>query len=499
MPIANRAKMVGSLVKPAGRRRDWRAFCRVTLLAISVIAVAQAGGAPLYPLKKSTNGRYLVDQTSTPFLMIGDTAWSLIVNISEADAAAYFANRRAAGFNSVMINLLCNTYTGGRGDSSTYDGIRPFNGLISGKTTYDLATPNEIYFAHVDRIIALAASYGLNVFLDPIDTGGYLRPEGTPTMQDNGAAKLRAYGEYLGHRYRDFPNIVWQHGNDYDREYWKIAGNETLVSSVVLGIKGNDPNHLHTIELGAPGGSYDDPFWADIVDLDATYTWDPTYDQVLIEYNRSRVPVYVVEDHYEGEAVGWPPAHNNSERGTPMINRRQDYWTMTCGATGKLYGHHNIWTFSSGWAGSLNTQAVSELGHMAALFSSRRWYDLVPGSRAVVVSGEGTYAATGKVSASDYVTAARTADGSLVIAYLPTRRTVTIDMSKLAGPVRARWYDPTTGAYSPIAGTPFGNTGSHSFTPAGDNGAGDGDWVLVLEATATPVSRLPPLHPGHTP
>jgi hypothetical protein len=66
--------------------------------------------------------------------------------------------------------------------------------------------------------------------------------------------------------------------------------------------------------------------------------------------------------------------------------------------------------------------------------------------------------------------------------YMPTRRTITVDMTKLSGPVTAKWYDPTNGAYTIVSGSPFANIGSLTFTPTGDNSAGNGDWVLVLEA-----------------
>jgi hypothetical protein len=56
---------------------------------------------------------------------------------------------------------------------------------------------------------------------------------------------------------------------------------------------------------------------------------------------------------------------------------------------------------------------------------------------------------------------------------------VTIDMTKIAGRVRARWYDPTNATYSLIG--VFPNVGTHDFTPPATNAAGDGDWVLVLE------------------
>ena len=118
-----------------------------------------------YPLKVSANGRYLVDRDDVPFLMIGDSPQALTVNLSEAEADAFFADRQAAGFNLVWVNLLCATYTGGRADGSTYDGIVPFT------TPNDLATPNDAFFTRVDHMLNPAAAHGLVVLLDPSGTG----------------------------------------------------------------------------------------------------------------------------------------------------------------------------------------------------------------------------------------------------------------------------------------------------------------------------------------
>ena len=77
----------------------------------------------------------------------------------------------------------------------------------------------------------------------------------------------------------------------------------------------------------------------------------------------------------------------------------------------------------------------------------------------------------------------RAPDGRLVIVYVLTIRPITVDMSKLSGPTAARWYDPRIGEYIKVGGSPFSNTGSRQFTPPGKNHDGDGDWVLVLEAS----------------
>ncbi|HXT34786.1 MAG TPA: DUF4038 domain-containing protein, partial [Chloroflexota bacterium] len=121
-----------------------------------------------WPLKASANGRYLTDQNGIPFLVVGDSPQSLIGNLSEADAATYFANRHADGFTAVWINLLCDSYTFCNSNGTTSDGIAPFT------TSGDLSTPNPAYFQRVDDLIRLAAQYGLTVFLDPAETGGWL-------------------------------------------------------------------------------------------------------------------------------------------------------------------------------------------------------------------------------------------------------------------------------------------------------------------------------------
>src|SRR5262249_13796346 len=59
--------------------------------------------------------------------------------------------------------------------------------------------------------------------------------------------------------------------------------------------------------------------------------------------------------------------------------------------------------------------------------------------------------------------------------------------------VTARWFDPANGTYQAVAGGPFTNAGSRSFTTPGAHGGG-ADWVLVLETGATPT---PPAAPSN--
>src|SRR4029077_12396478 len=103
------------------------------------------------------------------------------------------------------------------------------------------------YFAHCDRIIAMAAAHGMVVFLDPAETNGFLGE-----MRANGVEKCRAYGRYLGRRYRDADNIIWLSGDSFAA--WKDSANDAVVTAVALGIKDTDDRHLHTVELGEANG-----------------------------------------------------------------------------------------------------------------------------------------------------------------------------------------------------------------------------------------------------
>lgn len=419
---------------------------------------------PVYPLKIGPTRRYLVDRRGRPFLIVGDSPQALIADVSLTQADRFLANRRAAGFNSVWVNLLCNSYTGGRPDGTTYDGISPFT------RAGDLSTPNPAYFARVHAMVRLAAKHGLAVFLDPIETGGWLK-----VLRRNGVGNAYEYGRYLGQQFRRYPNIVWFNGNDF--QTWRRPADTALVLAVAKGIKSTAPNQLQTVELDYwTSTSLDDPRWRGMIELEAAYTYYPTYAQVLEAYaRRPHLPVFMVEANYEGEH--WYTG--------PSTLRRQEYWTMLSGASGQFYGNKYTWQFSDGWRGYVDTVGSRQLTIATNLLAHRRWYDLVPDrAHKLVVSGYGTYAERGDVNDNDYVTAARTGDGKLAIAYVPTSRTMTVALTRMSGRrVRARWYDPSSGRYAAVSGSPFERHGKQAFTTPGRNHDGDPDWVLVLTAT----------------
>ena len=296
---------------------------------------ATAPSASNFPFATSisSNHRYVVDQYGHPYMIVGDSAHSLAVNLSTTEMNAYFADRQAHGFNAVLVQLISGDYTGNQSANSanfaTYDGITPFS------TNGDISTPNPAYFARMATMVQLAENHGITVILDPADTGQLL--DSSTFLADNGQAKDYAYGVFLGNTFKSFPNVAWESGNDYE-QYG--PANNAYVLSIAQGIRSVDPKQLQSVELNySTSLSSDDPQWAAFVNLNAEYDYYSPYAEVLAGYNFDgpTMPVFGTENDYEFEN------NINVNPGSTQNLRLQEYWTMTSGATGLLYGNHYTW------------------------------------------------------------------------------------------------------------------------------------------------------------
>jgi hypothetical protein len=221
--------------------------------------------------------------------------------------------------------------------------------------------------------------------------------------------------------------------------------------------------------------------WKPYVDVDLAYTYAPTYTQVKKCYNQSNLPVVMFEAVYETD--GTPNSCRHGYCGTERVLHSVEHWSILSGAVAEqFYGHEATWVIDHGdVVNRLNTIPQKQLLHVKSLYSTRRWYDLVPDfNHTVVTSGYGNCPAGAEwgynFAAAACTTTARASDGTLIIAYMESRRATTVNMAKLSGPAKAQWFNPRNGAYTTIAGSPFANSGSKVFVPPES-----GDWVLVLE------------------
>jgi hypothetical protein len=411
------------------------------------------------------------------------------------------------GFNSVLIALLCDQYAACPSANGTdYAGDNPFTSGTS-PSNYDLSTPNPAYFSAAHTIISEAQSDGLAVFLDPIGTDGCQSGGWITTLENNGdgstttSTKDYQYGAYLGTEFGDLKNVVWTSGNDFQCVETSADNNDAL--AVVKGIKSTDPTALQTVEmdycggLGTtcegsssivdtgtnPGPSPVDTGWGSSINLNGAYTYAPAYAEDLTAYGQSpTMPMFLMESNYEAYDLsgtdGCSAARNC---------RLQEWWTMTSGGAGQLYGGPCFGITVTTILSTCDTTGAAQLRYETNLLSGLAWYDLVPdSSHTLVTSGYGTCPTTGSIVAVNCVTTAQTPDKTLAISYLPdpggTLSTITVNLANMAGATTARWYDPTNGTFQPA--TYGGTTSAATFTPPGPNSAGDSDWVLVLQSPA---------------
>jgi hypothetical protein len=334
----------------------------------------------------------------------------------------------------------------------------------------DFSTPNEVYFAHADRVIDLAASQGIAVMLFPAYLGlmaqeGW-REEMSAMGATPGAPKCSSYGTFLGQRYASKKNIIWVWGGDYTPT--SDIDVETCLKAIRDGILAAAPGTLTSGHWEPESTSRDEPAFAPFLDIVGVYT----YLDILAPCRTARAatprkPTFLLETCYENETI------RSCAATTAEVRRRQWWGFLGCGA-GEISGNHPIWLFDPGWQQALTSSLSNSQVRLATIAHSVRWQALALDD-AFITAGRG--------SGYTEVAAARTADAGSrqAVVYFPpgSAASVTLNLGLLGSSVTATWEDPSA-ERSVSAGA--GLTGSHAFASPGKNAGGDSDWVLVLTA-----------------
>lgn len=497
-------------------------FVRVGLLSVGLMvcctgvvpaacqspATAVAGTGQFMAL--SADRTHLVNTfTNKPVFITGDTAYNLITQLtSDADVETYLADRQAKGINLIWVALVDDsshgegTHRPGRneqGEGNTQKdafGNDPWNGGAD-FTGMEGATA---YWDHVDDVLQRAAAHGITVlagigFSATFESCKFRYYSSMATTSD---ATMKAYGAFLGNRYRSYPDIIWLQGGDANI---KLCGSDLgkKTDDIARGILSADPMHLMAVEatsgvwgeasatnwssytfgpnnpsgwltLGTiyPKGTPDKVFSAEI---------DQIVSQNVTETGATPfVPYFSVEDPYEYEP--WSrDAYDDQQL------RQEGYTEILSGATlGRLFGSAGVWPFGAGccqhgsrWQVIMEHPASFDQQRLGQLFRSREHWKLVADiNHAVVTAGFG--------SGENLTVTSRTSDGQTIIAYVPNgnRARLTLDMSKITTGINQAtcwWFNPSSGATT-LIGT-FATFGSRNFTPPDSN-----DWVLVLDDTA---------------
>jgi len=419
-------------------------------------------------LKISENKRFIIHDNGTPFFYLGDTGWELFHRLNKEETEKYLENRRYKGFTVIQAVAL-----------AELDGLNTPNAeghkpLIDN----DPLKPNEPYWQHVDWVIKKAAEKGMFIGLLPTWGDKVDKRWGVGPVIFN-AENAYKYGQWIGKRYRDFPNIIWINGGDREG-----GGNNTPIwNALAEGIKSVDKNHLMTFH---PWGETSSSQWfhnSSWLDFNMCQTGHgqrsyAIYKRLVVrDYNLKPVkPCFDGEPRYEDHPVGWKPEVLGWFDDADI--RQALYWNLFSGAFGHTYGCHPIWQMKTpereavglarnNWYDVLDLPGASQLIHARRLLESRPFLSRIPDQSII---------APEYFPETDYVVATR-GDGYALI-YFPTGWPAEIIFDPIgAEKITAWWFNPRNGEAKP--GGTFNGKGSAKFTPP-SSGRGN-DWILVLD------------------
>ena len=468
-------------------------------IATIVLLAACGGGddnggtsAVTFPLAASDNKRYLQDQNGVPFPILGRTAW-FITSLSPADYTTFIDDTAAKGYNAIEFHVVNHDPRGnhppfGFGENGAL--ALPFTKRLNGSAwngalSYtnintqapDFTMPNEAYWSQVDGLLAYCESKGILAFMFPAYVGFAGTEQGwMDEMVANGPTKMRRYGAWVATRYKNQKNLVWMAGGDR----MAFDANQTDVEeALITGLKSvaNQQSTHYSAQWIRGSIATDQP------DFGSEMTLNGTYANSLDVNNQGRkayahtptLPAFLLEEPYDEEGADGNGV--NPDATQPV--RRFQWWGWLSNIGGYVSGNGFVWPFNPVWKSHLNTQGARDMARLNTFIRSIAWQNLVPSD----LGGMGTLVSAGGSlpTSSTYVAAAATPNGTLLVAYVPPDHSgsITIDMTVMGGPTRARWFNPTTAQYTSI-GT-IANTAPATFTPPGDNGTGFTDWVLLLE------------------
>ncbi|MBS1533191.1 MAG: DUF4038 domain-containing protein [Bacteroidetes bacterium] len=444
-------------------------FSRLLFFLLLPMALT-AGAQTIFPLKLSANKKYLVDSRNKPFLIREISAWGLIQALSEKDEAALMDSVKKKGFNTLMVSIISYD-TRFAGGPPNWQGISPF------KVKWDLSTYDTTYFAHADRFLHMAKSKGMLVLLVPCYMGykGDANQGWWGKVLDahNSPEKSRIYGEFLGKRYKNFSNIIWEAGGDNPCDSPLYAH----MDNIIRGIKAFDQGHLwtgHFESVWPTDWSSGDKRYAKYIDLDGLYDFEeknlgdnaPQYKTELARYGKGRM-IFQLDQSYEQDI---PHGKDNTDY---QIIRRKNYDGLLSGCAGTSFSpgtpDTQCYTLTS-WQPLMNTLGMRQMRLCFKLFRSRPWQKLVPDTGTRIIADRGQFGST------DYICAAKASDGSTYIAYLPAGRSIEVNLKQLhMNRINQWWYNPRNGA--------VWSRGSFPSTVARETfiAPDEGDWVLVLD------------------
>jgi hypothetical protein len=400
------------------------------------------------PVRLSDNHRYLVHADGTPFFWLADTCWNGPLRATQEEWDHYLRERVRQGFTAVQW-VATQWFVSPEGDRE-------------GQLAYHMGNDggiivNPSFFQQLDRyldalndagmlsaVVMLWAAIWRDAEVNAINPGVALSE-----------ADAIALGRYMIARW-GANDVVWILNGDGDyrgdkADRWRHIGRG------VFGDAPHAPTILHPNGMNIPFEEFRRESWLDMVgyqsghgDSDDTLRWIVAGPPATEWKKDPPRPFINLEPPYENHI-----AYQSKQPHSPHNVRRAMYWSLLVTPTaGVTYGGHGVWGWDDGtapprehpgagiplpWQRALVMPAAEQMKHLADLFESIEWWELQPAPEIVASQ-------PGKKDVKRYITAARSPDGGLIVAYTPHGGTVDLRLDGASRKLNAQWFDPRTGA-----------------------------------------------------
>lgn len=459
----------------------------------------------------SGSNLYLRNGYGFPDTVREHTFQTLITHIQVSNFDTVYERLIARGFNAIRFMAVV------RDGSNTFDtvaepadkaGNQPFT------TTDFLDTTNTPYWDSVVSAVDKAYTKGLFCVIFPLYQGYQGGNQGWAAVAGNAHntnTVFLNYGKFLDNLLGSYPNVIWWHLGDYgggggansldatqQARYLKLieglrfagrnrlAGSEaspsnTLCTAQLPGMTfGPDPANFDQCLFSryAAGSNQGAPDGQCFDDMDSAWDVDP------------RGPLCPTDPPFVFNTWG-------------SFNTREKCWAYRAwawfagGYAWSNFGNDNTFNLASESSAiaTLDDAPTVDAGIFNQFIQGIPAYKMRPSGIGRNRAGR-TLIASGGGSGTSKIVACQAFDGSRLAAVVPPTGTGTttfaLNTGGLRGNSRARWLNPTTGAYvnESTSGGLYNLTpsSSQSFTTPGDNGTGFNHWILDLDAVTTYAS-----------
>lgn len=433
-------------------------------------------------LKISSNKHFIIHEDNTPFFMLADTAWEVLLRGADNEIIRYLDLRQAQGFNAILT-IIHGDDVIQEWNCPNREGHRPH---LPANSNGDPTRLNEPFWKKVDWFVRQCADRGMYVGLHPTWTRFWCSTEGTGRVKAVTKDNAYAYGKAVGSRYARTPNMIWFMGGDTRPS---MGDGLPMLRNMAKGIKDGEMesggfHHLMTYHRNFEWELDDAPeIWLDFWGPGVMNVNTTLYTRMWEDWNRKPTkPLIDIESSYEGPA----PAHRGLYISDKYI-RLFSYWKVFAGSCGITYGAGPVWGWSikglygswydpEFWEQGLAYPGAAQMKHVKALMLSRPFTSRKPDQDVVLNN-----VPQGSKDEPNlrYMIATRGDGYIMVYSHYGDTIEVKLGPDVLSGvEIKAWWFKPTDGTSSLIGQYP--NLGTRTFDPPGNTDRGN-DWILVID------------------